>query len=1635
MKVLKFLLFALAIFIGSSSAWATETQITIKQSLGTRYNGSGASGTYSWYAKWVSTATPQVTVANKTNTANNIGAYSDQLGLFEGSGKTALTYTLSVAEGYRIKSFTSQVAYKTAECTISCNGTSLTLTGSNQDFNVSDINKQCVDLDITSTTANAGVWMQNWIVTVESVPVYDATLLSADDVLNMSDGDSKLIVLGNPHLKNGYFLGYNGSSTLGGIAFGTTANAYSMTEGLAQANVAANTQGYRMILKKSGSTYTLQSEGPTSYYLGSTPSWVVASFGWTVTGNVTDGSRGDIATGCDNSKLLRFSTSSGANYLNSQGNVSNLRIAGGTGEWSVWSVYELSESQATYYDVTYDFKWNGETVNTQKFSVREGEAYPDPTLPYGLNYTKPTETVTSEQTVTVTLQQSDFTPFVIANNFNDATWYTWKMRNNGKSGGYAKFNGTNFPEEHQDVQPTSVEYLFAPIGNPFAFQFLLPNGQYVNQTAVSNAKATASTTATTFHIVETGNATHTWGTYTFYLDGTTASNGTMNDVNNSIGYWGSTAALSDIGSQITLDQTSRYLYSINFTGDVPADASVAYGDESTVTPSTDIKVINASIDGLTLDAFTIPEVSGFEMTTQIEGRVITVNYTATDPAVVKEEMLAPKLATALALLNANQGYPGQRTADVKSALQTAYDTAKGVYDNGEATISEIETVVTDIQTAIETYTSNTSMITPEEGKVYFLNLRDGSDTASDRTEYYFYDDAVEGNTIKLNATANTNDTEYPDGAAFVVGTPEDGTYALKSALGRYFTLQNATTGTSVAPMSATYNEANAKLTVNKLTSGGNVTKANTEDLTYIKATSGNRVIVYNQSSKSADGANGPFYNGNYTSGIAWVAATGYTAYKVVFYDTEDNELSVGAAAWSGQTVTCGDGAPYFVSKTTISTADITPQAAVGYDEANATVTYDEDTKTFKVTYPLKEYEYTVQVTGLPDNSNGGVTYNSAEVKNGSKLQKSGAYVTSDEVPAISVTNYKANVSVDNDNLNVNVNYILNDAAGLSNTCYYVLQTEGRGHWKYDTENGYIIGTTDAFSSDDDNSKFAWIKSEKGNYYLYNIGQAKFVTGDKTNGGYELTEDPSEPVVINTSNVADYPFYLSVGNWWFNTNGSYKTELNYWNTQDIGNRTQFIYGAEYDLEAVVAKVENYENPPLLTFVISGYNTTVTYDEVEYSNGQTINGTDFDISLLDAPVNRNYLATSAVHGTEIRVTYEQLPFVASDDDETNVYGMETASATDSYRWYKYITDGDDAGKAWRAKRDWMDVTDKTEQWIYKIVNKGSGNHAIQIIPYADTSKCLSYAEKTNGNGIVAQAPETSGWYGDWVIAANGSGIGLKPFGDTENYFLNCFQGSNHKAGFWNSNSDAGSQLTFVPITEAEARFSVTISSATRSTLASEYPLDFTTVYEEDGVTPATDFVAFYCDGLQNDADAIVMTYVTGDEALCHVTKARTGLYVGGTANATYMIKVAVNPTDYAETDADCLRGVYEGETDANSNMKTIYQIEDNEESVSCFNYILQKKANAGVKFYKVRTNSEGGNTVALHRAYLQIPTYVFANGAKEYLDIEGETTGIEFVDQSGRPINVLSNDMYDLNGRRVNEDYKGIVVIGGKKMYNK
>ena len=192
-------------------------------------------------------------------------------------------------------------------------------------------------------------------------------------------------------------------------------------------------------------------------------------------------------------------------------------------------------------------------------------------------------------------------------------------------------------------------------------------------------------------------------------------------------------------------------------------------------------------------------------------------------------------------------------------------------------------------------------------------------------------------------------------------------------------------------------------------------------------------------------------------------------------------------------------------------------------------------------------------------------------------------------------------------------------------------------------------------------------------------------------------------------------------------------------------------------------------------------------------------------------------------------------------------------------------------------------------------------------------------------------------------------------------------------------------------------VTISDKKYATFASDYDLDFPSV-ESEGLYAYTATVVA--------GKELTFTKVTGS------TAAGEGLLLYSETAKTYNVPVATNSPALVPGNK-LVRGTGAAvSSDGEGETK---------------NYVLSSKGAGDVNFYLAN-----GNEVPKDKAYLKnIPA---SAPSKFFLPTgEDETDGIRSIENS--ELRIENSNYYNLAGQRVGKDYKGIVIVNGKKMLNK
>lgn len=221
--------------------------------------------------------------------------------------------------------------------------------------------------------------------------------------------------------------------------------------------------------------------------------------------------------------------------------------------------------------------------------------------------------------------------------------------------------------------------------------------------------------------------------------------------------------------------------------------------------------------------------------------------------------------------------------------------------------------------------------------------------------------------------------------------------------------------------------------------------------------------------------------------------------------------------------------------------------------------------------------------------------------------------------------------------------------------------------------------------------------------------------------------------------------------------------------------------------------------------------------------------------------------------------------------------------------------------------------------------------------------------------------------------------------------------------------GSGDRFIAGFKMEFTVTATITPTGYATFSSPYALDFTG--NIDGLEKV-----YY-------ASAVAQGSVTMTE-LHQTVPAETGLFLKGTPNATVTIPVVATGDNLPST--NYLKSNTATSTIAASIDKAYHYV---------FAYTTSDNSNPG--FFNLSSNV----SLSAGKAYLETTTDIKptvpatpATPAKvNFLLADGGLTGVKSIDASNNSnVNANAGKMYNLGGQLVNEGYKGIVIVNGKKV---
>lgn len=442
-----------------------------------------------------------------------------------------------------------------------------------------------------------------------------------------------------------------------------------------------------------------------------------------------------------------------------------------------------------------------------------------------------------------------------------------------------------------------------------------------------------------------------------------------------------------------------------------------------------------------------------------------------------------------------------------------------------------------------------------------------------------------------------------------------------------------------------------------------------------------------------------------------------------------------------------------------------------------------------------QVEYNVSISGLPAGITAKATIGGVEYADGAAFKH--APIEKSAVTATELGHYSYEVTVTGDQIKVvYTGETLTDLDVLANA-YTFRVICPRGYWytKDDTE---VIEVRNGVESTLEQQSFAVLKSDKGNYYLYSMGKAKFVKKSNDQAGF--TPVITEPVTILTDGQSGYPFRFKLGDKTFNNNNSGKLVVNDYSSVDAGNSNKLVFVKEVDFTALLADINEAEKGYKVTFINApalGGAPVLTYKSATYGNEDIIETLDpiarEEFTITHYP---GYADEAEVSGHSIVVTYTQLPFMITTDDANPYYYFIQSGRTANTYLFTYS----DGKIALSTTEDW-----DNQRWYFKSERDGEDLY-FYMIPAAAPDKMMGYNDNTAGAAkIVAVGPSEPGYETKWVFVNQNGNYGFSPFDDPSIYFSN-YGGAGNLMGFWTNGpqGDQGSKFIFIP--EQVAAFAI-------------------------------------------------------------------------------------------------------------------------------------------------------------------------------------------------------------------------------------
>lgn len=312
---------------------------------------------------------------------------------------------------------------------------------------------------------------------------------------------------------------------------------------------------------------------------------------------------------------------------------------------------------------------------------------------------------------------------------------------------------------------------------------------------------------------------------------------------------------------------------------------------------------------------------------------------------------------------------------------------------------------------------------------------------------------------------------------------------------------------------------------------------------------------------------------------------------------------------------------------------------------------------------------------------------------------------------------------------------------LSNDKCYIIQAAqtSRGAWQYSETSPDVLQSTKkngaTVSETDPTQQFAFIRSDKGNYYIYSIGGNKFLyyqTSDAVGLSENVVSEAYLASFISSTHTdnANYPWVAKLNGQQMNLTTAGASEdkngVVFYNlSNDPGNAISITEAGTFDPTEALKAIEVYENSAELIAEANAY-LRIPGNSVGGYSADLIN--ELNKACGDDGVAGLEDVNTPAFSTAIQALRDATPIAFSND---KLYQIRNYTASNGYLTSRQETD---ASRIWASAKSnpesLPEVTDAAKWQLY--------NDGIHTYLYNKGTKSFAYYDQPNNQWLLTKDP---------------------------------------------------------------------------------------------------------------------------------------------------------------------------------------------------------------------------------------------------------------------------------------------------------